>query len=101
MEDEDSVVKVDQTLGGATVVITGTLDGFTRESAKAAVLERGGKVAGSVSSRTAALVAGANAGSKLAKAESLGVAILDEQDFRTFLEEGPSSLQGGQTSEAR
>lgn len=93
VEDEGSVVEVDQTLTGTTVVITGTLDGFTRESAKAAVLERGGKVAGSVSSRTAALVAGANAGSKLAKAESLGVAILDEQDFRTFLEEGPSSLE--------
>ena len=100
MEDESSVVEVDQTLTGTTVVITGTLDGFTRESAKTAVLDRGGKVAGSVSSRTTAVIAGANAGSKLANAEALGVPVLDVDAFRTFLEQGRSSLQGGQTSEA-
>ena len=60
-EDELTIVETDQTLTGVTVVITGTLDGFTRESAKEAVLDRGGKVTGSVSSKTAALVAGENA----------------------------------------
>jgi len=100
VEDEVSSVDVDQNLEGSTFVITGTLDGFTRESAKAAVLDRGGKVAGSVSSKTTAVVAGANAGSKLAKAETLGVVVLDVEAFRALLENGRSSLQGGQTSEA-
>ena len=89
MEDpEPERSNLPQTLEGVTVVITGTLDGFTRDSAKAAVLERGGKVAGSVSGRTHALIAGENAGSKLAKAESLGVPVLDEAAFRTLLESG-------------
>jgi DNA ligase (NAD+) len=92
VEDEAAATEMDQTLAGVTVVITGTLDGFTRESAKAAVLERGGKVTGSVSSRTAALIAGENAGSKLAKAESLGVPVLAVEAFRRLLEQGPSSL---------
>jgi DNA ligase (NAD+) len=91
VEDEVSSVRIDRTLEGSTVVITGTLDGFTRESAKAAVLERGGKVTGSVSSRTTAVIAGANAGSKLAKAEALGVAVLDVDAFRTLLEDGPAA----------
>jgi DNA ligase (NAD+) len=92
VEDEAAITETDQTLAGVTVVITGTLDGFTRESAKAAVLDRGGKVTGSVSSRTAALIAGENAGSKLAKAESLGVPILAVEAFERLLEQGPSSL---------
>ena len=91
--DEVSGVRLDQTLEGSTFVITGTLDGFTRESAKAAVLERGGKVAGSVSSKTTAVIVGANAGSKLAKAEALGVAILDVEAFKALLAEGVSSLE--------
>jgi DNA ligase (NAD+) len=87
-EERVSVAEVDQTLVGTTVVITGTLDGFTRESARQAVLDRGGKVTGSVSSKTAALVAGENAGSKLAKAESLGIPVLDVDAFRQLLAEG-------------
>lgn len=83
-----------QTLQGVTVVITGTLEGFTRDSAKAAVLERGGKVAGSVSSKTHALIAGENAGSKLAKAESLGVPVLDEGAFTELLASGPDAVLG-------
>lgn len=100
MEDEAPDVQTSHVLAGVTVVITGTLDGFTRDSAKAAVVDRGGRVTGSISSKTTALVAGANAGSKLAKAESLGVPVLDVAAFRTLLAEGPSSLQGGQTSAA-
>lgn len=92
VEDEAVANETEQTLTGVTVVITGTLDGFTRESAKAAVLGRGGKVTGSVSSRTAALIAGDNAGSKLAKAESLGVPVLTVEAFERLLEQGPSSL---------
>jgi DNA ligase (NAD+) len=92
VEDEASVEQIDQTLAGITVVITGTLEGFTRESAKAAVLERGGKVTGSVSSKTTAIVAGANAGSKLAKAESLDIPVLDAQAFVELLATGAVRL---------
>jgi DNA ligase (NAD+) len=91
--DELTIVETDQTLTGANIVITGTLDGFTRESAKQSVLDRGGKVTGSVSSKTAALVAGENAGSKLAKAESLGIPILDVDEFRNLLAEGVATLE--------
>jgi DNA ligase (NAD+) len=70
-----------QTLAGATFVLTGTLGGYTREQAEAAITARGGKVAGSVSKKTSFLVAGADAGSKLEKAASLGVQVLDEAAF--------------------
>lgn len=79
-------------LEGLSFVVTGTLDGFSRATARAAIEERGGKVTGSVSGRTAALVAGASPGSKLAKAESLGVVVLDETKFRRLLDEGPAIL---------
>ena len=92
LEDEVAAGQIEQTLAGVTVVITGTLEGFTRESAKAAVLERGGKVTGSVSSKTSALVAGANAGSKLVKAESLDVPVLDAQAFVELLATGAVRL---------
>jgi DNA ligase (NAD+) len=75
-------------LAGWTVVVTGTLAGFTRDEAKAALETRGAKVTGSVSSRTSAVVVGDDPGSKLAKAEELGVPVLDEAAFRTLLEEG-------------
>lgn len=81
-------------LDGVTVVITGSLDEFTRSGAKAAVEERGGKVTGSVSGRTTALVAGAAPGSKQAKAIDLGVPVLDEAAFIRLLEEGPESIGG-------
>jgi DNA ligase (NAD+) len=79
-------------LGGVTVVLTGSLDGFSRDDAQAAVEDRGGKVTGSVSGRTSALVAGTGPGSKLAKAEGLGIPVLDEDRFKRLLAEGPSVL---------
>jgi DNA ligase (NAD+) len=75
-------------LSGCTLVLTGGLAGFTRDEAAAAVEALGGKVSGSVSKKTSYVVAGANAGSKLAKAESLGVPVLDEDAFRRLLETG-------------
>ncbi len=65
-------------LDGKTLVVTGTLEGFTRPEAEEAIRAAGGKPAGSVSKKTDYLVAGENAGSKLAKAEELGVPVLDE-----------------------
>ena len=77
-----------QTLAGKTVVVTGSLEGFSRDSAKEAIIERGGKAAGSVSKKTDWVVVGENAGSKAAKAEELGIPMLDEAQFRTLLETG-------------
>ena len=72
-------------LAGKTVVVTGTLEGFSREEAEEAVRAAGGKPAGSVSKKTDYLVAGPGAGSKLAKATELGVTVLDEDGFRRLL----------------
>jgi DNA ligase (NAD+) len=72
-------------LAGKTFVLTGTLESLSREDAAAAVQSQGGKVAGSVSKKTSFVVAGADPGSKLAKAETLGVPILDEAGFRALL----------------
>jgi DNA ligase (NAD+) len=72
-------------LAGKTLVVTGTLPGFSREDAEEAIRAAGGHAAGSVSAKTDYLVAGEKAGSKLAKAEKLGVAVLDEEGFRRVL----------------
>lgn len=80
-----------RTLEGLTIVVTGTLPGFSRDEAKEAILIRGGKAAGSVSKNTSYLVAGENAGTKLDKAEQLGVKVLDEDGFRELLANGPAS----------
>jgi DNA ligase (NAD+) len=80
-------------LAGVTVVLTGTLERFSRDEARAAVEDRGGKVTGSVSARTSAVVAGESPGSKLARAEGLGVPVLDEEAFVRLLAEGPAVLQ--------
>jgi len=78
-----------QVLAGKAVVVTGTLEGFSRDDAEAAIKERGGKSPGSVSTKTYAVVVGADPGaSKLTKAEQLGVPVLDESGFRTLLETG-------------
>ena len=78
-----------QVLAGKAVVVTGTLDGFSREEAESAIKQRGGKSPGSVSAKTFALVVGAEPGaSKLTKAESLGVPVLDEAGFRVLLDSG-------------
>jgi DNA ligase (NAD+) len=72
-------------LAGMTVVVTGSLESFDRQSAEAAIRAAGGKAAGSVSRKTDYLVAGNNAGSKLAKAQEMGVPVLDEEGFRRLL----------------
>jgi len=81
-------------LEGVTLVLTGTLSRFTRDEAKEEVERRGGHVASSVSRRTTALVAGEHPGSKLAKAEQLGVPVIDEDTFVALLEKGPDVLPG-------
>jgi len=75
-------------LAGKSVVITGSIEGFSREEAEAAVRAAGGKPAGSVSKKTDYVVAGPGAGSKLTKAEELGVAVLDADAFRKLLADG-------------
>ena len=89
MEDEVDE-SVPRTLEGTTVVITGTLERFSRDSAKEAVLVRGGKASGSVSKKTDYVVVGDNPGSKAAKAEELGLTILDEAGFVDLMENGPA-----------
>ncbi len=80
-----------RTLEGLTIVVTGSLVDFSRDSAKEAILSRGGKAAGSVSKKTDYVVVGDNAGSKAEKAEQLGVPILDEDGFKALLESGPTT----------
>jgi DNA ligase (NAD+) len=72
-------------LAGRTVVVSGTIEGYSREEAEAAVRAAGGKSSGSVSKKTDYLVAGPGAGSKLAKAEELGVTVLDAAGFAALL----------------
>ena len=81
-------------LSGMTVVVTGTLPGFSRQEAEEAIRSAGGHAAGSVSKATSYLVAGEKAGSKLARAEQLGVPVLDEDGFRRILEgAGPGAAE--------
>ncbi len=88
---EDTMVS--DLLAGSTFVVSGTLEGMTREGAEAAVEARGGKVTGSVSSRTTALVVGESPGaSKSRKAEELGIPIIDASTFRRVLDEGLQAL---------
>jgi DNA ligase (NAD+) len=80
-------------LDGLTVVVTGTLAGFTRDQAADAVTSRGGKVSGSVSKKTGFVVVGENPGSKYDKAVSLKVPVLDEAGFRVLLADGPEAAR--------
>jgi DNA ligase (NAD+) len=80
-----------RTLTGLTVVVTGSLVGFSRDEAKEAILSRGGKAAGTVSKKTDYVVVGESAGSKADKARDLGLKILDENGFRALLESGESA----------
>jgi DNA ligase (NAD+) len=88
LEDEvdTSTPKV---LEGLSVVVTGSLDGWSRDGAKEAILARGGKASSSVSKKTDYVVVGDSPGSKADKAEQLGVPILDEDAFKVLLAEGP------------
>jgi DNA ligase (NAD+) len=76
-------------LDGVTFVLTGGLEGFTREEAQAEIEARGGKVTSSVSKKTGFVVVGESPGTKLAKAEQLAVPILDEAGFVDLLANGP------------
>lgn len=85
---DEAKEQLEQTLAGLTIVVSGSMPGYDREGAKAAIIARGAKAAGSVSKKTSLLVAGPGAGSKLAKAEALGVPVVDENAFDTLLERG-------------
>lgn len=91
-DERDS--SVPRTLEGLTVVVTGSLAGFSRDEAKEAILARGGKAAGSVSKKTDYVVAGDSPGSKYDKAVELGVPVLDEDGFRRLLDDGPQDGPG-------
>ncbi len=93
MADERDA-SVPRTLEGLTIVVTGSLTGFSRDDAKEAIVARGGKAAGSVSKKTAYVVAGDSPGSKYDKAVELGVPVLDEDGFRKLLADGPSEIEG-------
>ena len=86
-ERVDPVAEVEQSLSGQTFVITGTLASISRREAKRAIEARGGKVTGAVSKKTSCVVVGADAGSKLDKARSLGVETIDELAFRKLIME--------------
>ncbi|QJU52889.1 NAD-dependent DNA ligase LigA [Herbiconiux sp. KACC 21604] len=79
-------------LEGVTVVATGSLEGFTREGALEAIIQAGGKAASSVSKKTDFVAAGPGAGSKLTKAEALGLRIIDAAEFALLVTQGPSAL---------
>ena len=80
--------KLKQNLAGLTIVVTGSLKDFTRDGASEAITARGGKASSSVSAKTDFVVAGEAAGSKLDKAQELGITILDEAGFKTLLSKG-------------
>ena len=84
-EDGTPRVAASGRAAGKAFVLTGTLPGMTREEATELILSQGGKVSGSVSKKTDYVVAGAEPGSKLAKAETLGVTVLDEAGLRQLL----------------
>ena len=81
------------TLEGLTIVVSGSVEGYTRDSAKEAITDRGGQATSSVSKKTSLVVAGPGAGSKVAKAEELGVPILDQSRFDELLARGMSVLE--------
>jgi DNA ligase (NAD+) len=89
-DERDS--SVERTLEGLSIVVTGSLTGFSRDDAKEAIVARGGKAASSVSKKTAYVVAGDAPGSKFDKAVELGVPILDEDGFRRLLDNGPDGI---------
>jgi DNA ligase (NAD+) len=89
-DERDS--SVERTLEGLSIVVTGSLTGFSRDDAKEAIVARGGKAASSLSKKTAYVVAGDSPGSKFDKAVELGVPVLDEDGFRRLLGNGPEGI---------
>ena len=84
---------VPRTLEGLSIVVTGSMPGFSRDEAKEAIMSRGGRAAGSVSKKTAFVVAGDAPGSKYDRALELGVPLLDEAGFRVLLDRGPDAAR--------
>jgi DNA ligase (NAD+) len=93
MAEEHPRAGAPQPLAGVTVVLTGTLAGYSRDEAAAEITARGGKVTSSVSKKTSFVVAGENPGSKYDKAVSLHIPVLDEAGLRTLLAEGPEAVR--------
>lgn len=89
-DERDTSIK--RTLEGLSIVVTGSLTGYSRDDAKEAIVARGGKAASSVSKKTAYVVAGDSPGSKFDKAVELGVPVLDEDGFTRLLENGPDGV---------
>ena len=92
--DSTPAVALEQTLEGLRVVVTGSVPGYTRDSAQEAVLARGGTPSGSVSKNTDVVVVGDRAGAKREKAQSLGIAIVDSSNFEHLLEFGMPAREG-------
>jgi DNA ligase (NAD+) len=90
---EERDASVPRTLEGMSIVVTGSLEGWSRDEAKEAIMERGGRAAGSVSKKTAFVVVGDSPGTKADKAEDLGVPVLNEDGFRVLLQEGPEAAR--------
>ncbi|MBO0848147.1 MAG: NAD-dependent DNA ligase LigA [Pseudonocardia sp.] len=84
---------VPRNLEGLSIVVTGSLDGYSRDEAKEAITSRGGRAAGSVSKKTSFVVVGESPGSKHDKAVELGVPVLDEAGFTVLLEQGPDAAR--------
>jgi len=84
--DAASTAALDERFVGKTFVLTGKLENYTRDEAAKIIEDRGGRVSSSVSKKTDFVVAGSDAGSKLTKAESLGVAVLDEESFHSLVQ---------------
>ena len=91
MADERDT-SIERTLEGLSIVVTGSLTGYSRDDAKEAIVARGGKAASSVSKKTAYVVAGDSPGSKFDKAVELGVPVLDEDGFTRLLADGPDAV---------
>ncbi|MQA61163.1 MAG: NAD-dependent DNA ligase LigA [Actinophytocola sp.] len=90
---EERDASIPRNLEGMSIVVTGSLNDFSRDEAKEVVMARGGKAAGSVSKKTAFVVVGDSPGSKYDKAVSLKVPVLDEEGFKVLLERGPDAAR--------
>ena len=91
--EEERDESIPRNLEGLSIVVTGSLDGFSRDEAKEVIMARGGKAVGSVSKKTSFVVVGDSPGSKYDKAVQLKVPVLDEGGFRVLLEQGPEAAQ--------